>query len=188
MALENKVTFGLKNVYYAVATDTGTALTYGTPVAFPGASELSLDAEGTTAEAYFDDTKYFSQDNNQGYKGKLTMAKMTEAFEKDVLSLDITDNVSTERADAKIKQIALMFEFDGDKNGTRHVLYNVSLSRPGESSKTKEDKIDVNKQELSFTAAPNPYNSIVKAKTNSTTSQDVYNNWYKSVYIGTPAA
>lgn len=185
---ENKVTFGLKNVHYAVITDDGQKLTYGTPAALPGATELSLDASGDAIEFFADDVKYFNADNNQGYTGKLTVAKLTEAFEKDVLGIDDTSGVSTENVKAKIKRIALMFEFDGDQKATRHLLFNVSLSRPGEGSKSKEDKIDTNTQELEFTAAPNPYTGDVKTKTNSKTTAEVYDAWYSSVFSGTPAA
>lgn len=185
---ENKVTFGLKNVHYAVITDDGQKLTCGTPAALPGATELSLDASGDAIEFFADDVKYFNADNNQGYTGKLTVAKLTEAFEKDVLGVDDTSGVSTENVKAKIKRIALMFEFDGDQKATRHLLFNVSLSRPGEGSKSKEDKIDTNTQELEFTAAPNPYTGDVKTKTNSKTTDAVYDAWYTSVFSGTPAA
>lgn len=187
---ENKVTFGLKNTHYAVITDDGKKITYGTPAALPGATELTLDANGDGIEFYADDTKYFSADNNQGYTGKLTIAKLTEAFEKEVLGIDDTNGVSTENANSKIQRIALMFEFDGDQKATRHLLFNVSLSRPGDGSKSKEDKVDVNTQELEFTAAPDPYSGDVKTKTNSTTTEEVYNAWYDAVFTGTsvPAA
>lgn len=190
VASENKVTFGLKNTHYAVITDDGKKITYGTPAALPGATELTLDANGDGIEFYADDTKYFSADNNQGYTGKLTIAKLTEAFEKEVLGIDDTNGVSTENANSKIQRIALMFEFDGDQKATRHLLFNVSLSRPGDGSKSKEDKVDVNTQELEFTAAPDPYSGDVKTKTNSTTTEEVYNAWYNAVFTGTsvPAA
>ena len=190
VASENKVTFGLKNTHYAVITDDGKKLTYGTPAALPGATELTLDASGDAVEFSADDTKYYSADNNQGYTGKLTIAKLTEAFEKEVLGIDDSKGVSTENANAKMKRIALMFEFDGDQKAVRHLLFNVSLSRPGDGSKTKEDKVDVNTQELEFTAAPNPYTGDVKTKTNSTTTEAVYNAWYDAVFTGTsvPAA
>ena len=187
---ENKVTFGLKNTHYAVITDDGTKLSYGTPAALPGSTELTLDASGDAIEFFADDVKYYSADNNQGYTGKLTIAKLTEAFEKEVLGIDDSEGVSTENANSKIQRIALMFEFDGDQKATRHLLFNVSLSRPGDGSKSKEDKVDVNTQELEFTAAPDPYSGDVKTKTNSTTTEEVYNAWYDAVFTGTsvPAA
>lgn len=187
VASENKVTFGLKNTHYAVITDDGSKLTYGTPAALPGATELTLDASGDPVEFSADDTKYYSADNNQGYTGKLTIAKLTEAFEKEVLGIDDSKGVSTENANARMKRIALMFEFDGDQKAVRHLLFNVSLSRPGDGSKTKEDKVDVNTQELEFTAAPDPYSGDVKTKTNSTTTEEVYNAWYDAVFTGEAA-
>lgn len=183
-ASENKVTFGLKNTHYAVITDDGKKITYGTPAALPGSTELTLDASGNAIEFFADDVKYYSADNNQGYTGKLKIAKLTEAFEKDVLGLDDSKGVSTENANSKIKRIALMFEFDGDQKATRHLLFNVSLSRPGDGSKSKEDKVDVNTQELEFTAAPDPYSGNVKTKTNSKTTDEVYNAWYDKVFDG----
>ncbi|QEA34782.1 major tail protein [Weissella soli] len=184
VATENKVVYGLKNVHYAIITDDGTKLTYGTPAALPGATELTLDANGDAIEFWADDTKYYSADNNQGYTGKLTVSKLTEAFEEEVLGLITTDGVSTENVNSKIKQIALMFEFNGDKKATRHLLFNVSLSRPGDGSKSKEDKVDVNTQDLEFTAASDPYTGDVKTKTNSTTTEAVYNAWYDAVFTG----
>ena len=57
----NKVKFGLKNCHYAKATldpDTN-AVTFGTPVAIPGAVNLSLDPEGDTEPFYADDMVYY---------------------------------------------------------------------------------------------------------------------------------
>lgn len=43
--MANKVNFGLSNVYYAKATYSGGAVSYGTPKSISGAVALSLSAD-----------------------------------------------------------------------------------------------------------------------------------------------
>ena len=54
---------------------------------------------------------------------------------------------------------------------------------------TKEDKTNVKTEKISITSTPLP-NGIVKSKTGSNTSDTVYNDWYKAVYMPstTPAS
>lgn len=67
-----KIKYGLRNVYYAKATDDGTGnLTYATPVRIAGAVNMSLDAQGDTTPFYADDIVYFSSTANNGYSGTL---------------------------------------------------------------------------------------------------------------------
>ena len=80
--MSNKVTFGLKNVYYAKRTN---ETTYETPVPIPGAVEISLEPKGEGAEFYADDVLYYSAPNNQGYDGTLTIANIPEQFAIDCL-------------------------------------------------------------------------------------------------------
>lgn len=178
----NKVAYGLKNVHYASITEgaDGT-ITYGVPVKFPGAVELSLDVKGEQSDFFADDMNYFTVSSNQGYEGTFTAAEAPEAFRTDVLGEEKVNGVFVEKADAKIKPVALLFEFDGDVKATRHVLYNVNFNRPGLSGKTKEDSIEVSTNELSFTAAPRP-DGIVKTRTAAETTEVVYNAWYSSVF------
>lgn len=71
MADTNKIRYGIKNCYYAVATITSTgAATYSTPVAMPGAVSLSLDAQGETSPFYADNIVYYTSVSNSGSKYK----------------------------------------------------------------------------------------------------------------------
>ncbi|OPD57593.1 major tail protein [Bacillus anthracis] len=184
---ENKVAFGLKNVYYALYDVTDGVIKFKTPIPIPGAVELTFDPRGDLIEFYADDMLYYAASNNQGYDGTLSIATIPEQFAIDALGeqLDETDGVLNELADAKGKPFALLFEFDGDVNATGHVMYNNSASRPTIASKTKTNSAEPNTNELKFVSSPIDINGkrMVKTKTTSKTTQEIYNNWYKEVYV-----
>lgn len=89
------------------------------------------------------------------------------------------------------KPFALLFEFDGDVKATRHVMYNCSASRPNISSKSKTNSAEPNTNELKFVASPiilaTGGRPMVKTKTTSKTTPTIHNDWYKKVYVKTPA-
>lgn len=186
----NKVEYGLKNAHYAKMTidETG-KVTYATPVAIKGAVEISLESKAELVSFEADNEIYYSAPGTSSYEGTLTLAKVPDNFLVEILGedLDAVDGVQTEIDGAKTSNFALMFSFEGDKNGTRHVFYNCSANRPGVASKTGKE---VNTTELSFTASAKPSEgvndkAIVKAKTTASTTSTIYENWFKSVYIKT---
>ena len=182
---KNKVKYNLKNVHAAILTkgDDGT-FTYATPVAIPGAVSLSLDAEGESSPFYADGIVYFRSTSNNGYSGDLEMALIPEWFRTDILKEKLDANgVLVERIDnAETEKFALLFEFDGDVNAIRHVLYNCSASRPSIESETREETIEPGTETLSLTADPRS-DGLVKSRTGDTTSAETYNNWYQAVYV-----
>lgn len=82
------------------------------------------------------------------------------------------------------EKFALLFEFDGDVRGIRHVLYNCSASRPSIESETKEDTIEPGTETLSLTADPRE-DGLVKSRTGDTTDDGTYASWYETVYVPT---
>lgn len=182
----NKVKFNLKNVHYAVLTHgaDGT-VSYETPVAIPGAVSISLDPNGEPSKFYADGVVYYTVANNQGYEGDLEIAVVPESFLIDVLKqVKDSKGVLVENAKAELVNFALLFEFDGDVNSVRHVMYNCSASRPAIESKTNEDEVEVQTETLSLSMSPLE-NGLVKTKTCSDTDETVYNSWYETVYIPT---
>lgn len=186
MALKkNKVKFGLNKVHYAKITawsDDGVP-TFATPIRIPGAVSLSIDASGGADNFYADNGVYYVINNNSGYEGDLEIALVTTDFATEILGEKLDNNgVLVESNDAELAQFALLFEFCGDKNHIRHVLYCCSASRPASESATTEDETEVKTETLSLKATALP-TGLVKSKTCENTDETTYNNWYKSVYI-----
>lgn len=164
--MANKVTFGVKNVYYAVATpDQDGVLTYATPVAIPGARSIALSASGDETKWYADDVVYFSTSANNGYEGDLVVAMLPDSFRTDVLG-EVLDTAGfyVEKAGGASTEFALLFEFDGDDEKMRHCMYRCTASRPEVSSSTVEDTIEPNEETITITAMPRINDQVVKSK------------------------
>ena len=186
--MPNKIKYNLKNVFAAKLTKTVTngvtSYTYATPQSIPGAVSISLDAEGDSSPFYADGIVYFRTSSNNGYSGDLELALIPEWFRTEILKENRDANgVLTEYADiAETEKFALLFEFDGDVNAIRHVLYNCSASRPSIESETKEDTIEPGTETLSLTADPRE-DGLVKSRTGDNTDSTVYAAWYTAVYV-----
>lgn len=185
--MANKVKYGLKNVHYAVATiDENNEATYGTPVAWPGAVNLSLDAEGDTTKFRADNIDYWIGQSNNGYSGDFESALIPDSFRTDVLG-DIADDngVLIENAEAPTKYFALMFQFEGDEKATRHVLYKCSATRPSVSGATTEETIEPQTETLTLTIASihdtTLDKEIVKGRALEGTAP--YPTWFDAVYV-----
>lgn len=178
----NKVKYNLKNVHIARITKTGDEAEFDTPKAIPGAVSISLEAEGESTPFFADGIVYFRSVANNGYSGDLELAIVPDWFREEILNETLDSNgvlfETTENSEAE--KFALLFEFDGDKNGIRHILYNCTATRPSIESETKEESIEPGTETLSIKC--DPLNGIVKAKSSEKTKPDVYANWFKSVY------
>lgn len=187
--MANKVKYGLCNVYFAKATiaDDGTA-TYATPVPIPGAVNISLSAQGSNDPFYADNIKYYVTSSNTGYEGDLEVAILPDVFRKEVLGEFTDENgVIFEETGADATPFALMFQFEGDDKGTRHVMYRCIATRPNVEGKTKEESTEVNTETVTITCS-SIYNkvldkNIVKGRClNDGISAAKYATWNDAVY------
>lgn len=188
----NKIKYGIKNVYYAVATIAADgSATYATPKPLKGAVSLSMDPQGDSTPFYADNIVYYTSVANNGYEGDLELALIPDDFLTDILGMvKNKDNIIYEDAGADPVHFALLFQFEGDQKATRHVIYNCTATRPSASGSTKEDSIEPETESVTITATTiyvaDLDKDIPKAKTTVDTADATYNGWFTSVYI--PAA
>lgn len=195
----NKVKYGLKNVHYALVTETvGTGTqsgivttSYGTVKAIAGAVSLSLSANADRNVFRADNEDYFVSYGQGGYEGDLEVARVNEDFLKDVLGY-VEDNdkilVESSAAFKTVNYFALTFEFDGDQKATKHCLYKCSASRPNIASQTTGEggTTDPQTETLTLTAVPRAdADKYIHLQTQDSTSTAVTEAWYTAIPVPT---
>lgn len=189
---DNKIRYGLKNVYYAPATIAADgSATYGTPVHVPGAVSLTLDPEGDRTPFYADNIEYWVDPGNTGYSGTLEMALFPDAFRKDVFGeIEDASGVLYEDQDAEAKHFALLFQFEGDKKARRHVFYNCTAARPSTTGATKEATVTPQTESSAITATSIYIEALDKNVVKGTTEAGgaKYEDWFTSVVLPAAAA
>lgn len=186
---ENKVKFGLKNVHYAVLTE-GSSNSWATPVPLPGAVSISLDANGDATDFYADNVTYYRSFANNGYEGTLEMARLSDAFLKDVcgITLNTTSNVLFEYNDVDPKPFALLFQIDGDANDELYCFYRCIPGRPSVASETIGENKEPQTSELDISCLPlvtgaDSQLGLIKARTTETTTSSARSAWFTNVPV-----
>ena len=153
---KNKITFGLRNVHYAIANqDNNGNWSFDTPVALPGAQEFSSEVVGGSTNVYADDTLYASLVQNAGRTLTLKFTEIDDDFKTSVLGYKKLANGNlVEIANAPVVTFALGFEFQGDVKARRVWYYLCSVTPIAEATKSKADSIEANSVTLNITARP----------------------------------
>ena len=181
----NKVRYGLKNIYIApVTVGTGNAVTFGTPVALPGAVNVEITPRGETSDFYADDIIFFSGRSQSGYDITAEVALLPDWFKKNYLGMVEDDNGVLVETGANIENyFAFLFEFTGDQKAIRHALYYCKATAPTISGATMGDGgPEPATTEVEITALPRPDGKGVQACTAEATDPTAYNGWYSEVY------
>ena len=180
--MANKIKWGIRNVHYATRTVSGNTVTFGTPVAIPGAVNISLSAEGDDNPFYADDTEYYRVIANNGYSGTLEMALLPTTFRTVALGETTdTNSVLLEDADAQGQEFAIGFEMQGDDKSIYVWMYNVVASRPDVSAATKEASITPQTDTLNIVCRPD-VTGYVMCRSTDATSSGTLSAWFSAVY------
>ena len=185
-----KITYGLSNLYYAKATVTENngvyTVSYATPVAIPGARELTLDVSGEPTVIWADNIQYVTIGANAGYEGTATVLTVPESFYTDILGMTVDENgLLCETESDTLSQFALLGEFDTeDTERKRFALYNCTASKPSFGGSTKEEEVEAYEFEIPITATPALDTGVIKATAlNTGDSATAFAAWFTSVQI-----
>lgn len=186
-----KITYGIKNVYVSKITETAGSVAYAAPVALPGATELTMPPVGDAGrKVYADDSTYIKLYINQGYNGTLSVFNVPAWFAKDYLGMiEDANGVLVEDANAIHADFALLFEFDTDTaDKKRNVLYRCSAGRTNINAVTKRETIDPTPIQIPITAEPAIDTEYVRASIVGKSTDATWNSWFSSVYTPSVAA
>lgn len=191
MANANKVHFGLKNVHYAKITYSTTGVpSWGSPVAVPGAVNVTLSKESGSTDFYADDIKYYHLASNNGYSGSIELADIPATMRQDLWGYTITSTskLLVEDVDAQPAEFALLFEIDGDQNPERFCFYRCTADRPDVNGATKTDSVEVQTQSCDLTVMPvidpttsSPINGKTYYRTTADTPSGTYASFFNAV-------
>ena len=181
MSETNKVRYGLSNVHVGTVTMGDGTPTFSVPKAYPGAVSMTLDPEGEQSIFYADNIAYYVTNSNNGYTGELEMAYLYDWFETEYLgNKESQEGMIVETSDAPTQMAYIMFQFEGDVNATKYIIYNATFSRPSLEESTQEDTTEPNTTTIPFTSVPlvTEFGNIVRAKVPSTASN--YATFFKT--------
>lgn len=153
----NIVSFGLKNVHYAIATlsDDGNIWSYNQPVALKGAQEFTSDTIGGSTPVYADDQVITTLNQNAGRTITLKVTQLPDEFKIDILGYKRLENGNLiEIANAPVVTFALGLEFQGDVKARRMWFYLCTATPVSESTKSKTDSVEANATSITISARP----------------------------------
>lgn len=154
--MSNKVTFGLKNVHYSLATvDSEGIWSFDAPLRLIGAQEITTEAIGGSSQVYADDKVIATLVSNAGTTVTLKFTEIDDNFKKDIFGFKTDSNGNlVEVINGEIKTFALGYEIQGDVKARRIWYFLCTATPAGDASKSKTDSIEANSVSLTITARP----------------------------------
>lgn len=184
-AAQNKVNWGLAvSAWGKITVDANGNDVYGPPIKFIGDRQINFDPAGDLIKVFADGTIIFVGRNNSGYTGSMELTSLDDEFAKWAFSEEVdSKNVQYEIKEPTINRFYLLWEWVQDKKNTRHVMYNITASRPSMNATTAGDNDSKTAQyrTINLTAIPRA-DGIIKAFSRIDVDATVYNNWFNAVH------
>lgn len=184
--MANRVNWGLAlSAWGRITTDAQGNDVYGTPTMFLGDRQINWDPSGDLINVYADGTIIYTGRQNSGYTGSMELTNLDDDFAEWVLSEEVdSNNVQYENKEPVVHRFYLVWEWVQDAKNTRHIMYNITASRPSMSATTAGDGDTKTAQyrTINMTAIPRA-DGIVKASTRVNVDDTTYSNWFNAAYV-----
>lgn len=184
--MPNRVNWGLAlSAWGKITVDGNGNDVYGTPIKFLGNRQVNWDPAGDLIKVFADGTVIYTGRQNSGYTGSMELTNLDDEFAKWVLSESVDQkNVQYETKEPTVNRFYLIWEWIQDTKNTRHIMYNITASRPSMSATTSGDNDTKTAQyrTLNMTAIPRE-DGIVKASTRVDVDSTTYSNWFNAAYV-----
>ena len=184
--MQNKVNWGLAaSAWGKITVDANGNDVYGPPIMFLGDRQVNFTPAGDLVKVFADGTVIYVGKENTGYTGSLELTAMDDEFAKWALSEEVdSKNVQYEINEPVVNRIYLLWEWVQDTKNTRHIMYNITVSRTNINATTAGDGDSKTAQyrTLNLTAIPRA-DGIVKASTRVDVDATTYNNWFNAAYV-----
>ena len=186
--MPNRVNWGLAaSAWGKITVDANGNDVYGAPIMFLGNRQVNWDPAGDLVKVFADGTVIYTGRQNSGYTGSLELTNLDDELAKWALSETVdSKNVQIEEKEPVVNRFYLLWEWVQDSKNTRHIMYNITASRPSMSATTAGDNDSKTAQyrTLNLTAIPRA-DGIVKASTRVDVDSTTYNNWFSAAYTPT---
>lgn len=181
--MSNKVTFGLKNVHYAVATpNEDDTWTYDEPKRLIGAQELTAEVIAGKTDVYADDRILATLVSNSGSTITLKLTDLDDDFKVAALGFAKDSNGNlVEIVSHKIKTFALGYEIQGDAKARRVWYFLCTASPVGDATKSKAESIEANAVSLTVTARSIEVGNLSVIRTIAKFGDTNYNSFFTAV-------
>lgn len=185
--MSEKVKFGLSNVYVATRTESeGGVVTYGKPVALPGAVNASITRNSDQNVFYADNKAYFVANRKSSQEIELEIADIAKEVLTGYLGYIKSKNGSLLETDMTVTPaFALMFQIETDEKARKICYYNCTATESDEEYSTQEDSIDPTTSKIKATCTGEKVGDFVVFREIAYSGDSNYNTFFTTVTVPT---
>lgn len=161
---DNKVIFGLENLHFGTFDqDIDGRTTMGDPYHLAGAVRMSQEPNTEEVEFHADNKLYYKSTDDNGSTGEFEVAQFPDEFKVRFLNwVNMPGGGIAQKKDKRNATVYTAFEFKGDAQKRRGILWNVELGQITREYSTTEKTKEPVTATLPYTAIGDDFTGLTK--------------------------